>query len=83
MKQTKLDEYRPNYPKKILRAAVLTTAMAVAVTGTTGCAALRTGGVPEPVPTEEVQLEGYVMPEPTPEEITEMGDVAIDDGAQP
>ena len=83
MQQRKMDGYRPNYPKKILRGAVLATAMAVAVSGTTGCAELRTGGVPEPVPTEELQIEGYVMPEPTPEEVTEMGEVAIDDGAQP
>lgn len=34
-------------------------------------------------PTDEPQIEGYVMPEPTPEELILDGDVAIDDGAQP
>ncbi len=34
-------------------------------------------------PTDEPQPEGYVMPEETPEEVTEMGDIAVDDGTQP
>lgn len=34
-------------------------------------------------PTDEPQIEGYVMPEPTPEELILDGDVAIDDGVEP
>ena len=91
MKQRKIDEYRVNYPKKLLRGAILTTAAAVAVAGTAGCDMLRTGGVPEPVPTDELVLDGEVgyedpdlllggepLPEEEPtEEPMLMGKVAI------
>ena len=60
MKQRKVDEYRPNYPKKLLKGVILATAAAVALTGTVGCDAVRTGGMPEPAPTDELVLDGEV-----------------------
>ena len=75
MKQSKVKDYRPNYPKKLIKGAILTTAAAVALAGTTGCDMLRTGGAPEPVPTdeEELALEG----EPA---VDENGDIITDGG---
>lgn len=84
MKQKALQGYRPNYPKKLIKSAILTTAAVVAISGTAGCE-LRTQGepMPEPVPTDELVLEGEVaidetedpdlllggepLPEPTPD----------------
>ena len=60
MKRDQVKEYRPNYPKKVLCGAILTTAAAVALMGTTGCELLRTGGMPEPVPIDELVLDGEV-----------------------
>lgn len=102
MKQQKLTGYTPNYPKKFIKSAVLTTAAIVAMGASTGCIALReqvqTSGavaIDEPEPTEElvldgevaidettdeVELEGYMMPEETPdpdEELVLSGDVMI------
>lgn len=98
MKQKQIGEYRPKYPKKLLRSAILAAAAAVAVTGTTGCDMLRTGGVPEPVPTDELVLDGEIaidpgendptllggapLPEPTDELILE-GEIAVDPGEEP
>ena len=68
MKRKQITDYRPNYPKKLIRGAILTTAAAVALVGTTGCEKLRTGGVPEPVPTDELVLDGDIaIEDPTPE----------------
>ena len=98
MKQTKVSDYRPNYPKKALRTAILTTATAVALTGTIGCDlirsigddSLRLGGVAEPVPTDELVLDGEVayddplrlggvdMPAPT-DELVLVGEATIDE----
>jgi len=90
MKQSKVKDYRPNYPKKILKGAILATAAAVALTGTTGCDMLRTGGVPEPVPTDELVLDGEIaIDEPTPEPrlegepaVDESGDIITDDDSE-
>ena len=90
MKQSKVKDYRPNYPKKLIRGAILTTAAAVALTGTTGCDMLRTGGVPEPVPTDELVLDGEIaIDEPTPEPrlegepaVDESGDIITDDDSE-
>ena len=64
MKQKQIGEYRPNYPKKLIRDAILATAAAIALTGATGCDALRTGGEPEPVPTDELVLDGEIAVDP-------------------
>ncbi|MBQ5991478.1 MAG: hypothetical protein IJL62_02905 [Clostridia bacterium] len=74
MKRDQVKEYRPNYPKKLLRGAILTTAAAIALMGTAGCDMVRTGGAPEPEPTDELVLDGEVayddtelLPEGEPE----------------
>ena len=85
MKQTKLDGYRPNYPKKLVKGAVLTAAAMLAIGSATACKAIlpevhTDGLVPIAEPTEEPQLEGYVAPEETPlpdEELVLSGDVMI------
>lgn len=87
MKQSKIKAYQPKYPRKLIRSAILATAAAVALTGATGCDALRTGGVPEPVPTDELVLDGEVaidpgwddpelMGEPVPDETGSEDDVS-------
>ena len=71
MKQQKLTDYRPKYPRKPLRGAAMTAAALVAIGGVTGCRA--------PIP-QNLQTEGMVaMPEPTEEELALDGDVAIAD----
>ena len=65
MKQKQIGEYRPRYPKKFIKGAILATAAAVALAGTTGCDTLRTGGVPEPVPTDELVLDGEETVDPS------------------
>ena len=88
MKQQKMTGYQPKYPKKFLRGAVLTTAAVMALGASTGCKALNgeltTSGavdIDEPEPTE-LQLEGYVAPDETPdpnEVLVLDGEVAIDE----
>lgn len=80
MKQQKMSGYTPNYPKK---AAALAAAALVALGTAAGCRYIRpetVGIVPmeEPTPIEDVQLEGYMMPEdlPTEEPLTTDGIVA-------
>lgn len=75
MKQQKLDGYAPKYPKRAVKGAALAAAALVALGTATGCRFIRpetTGIVPieEPTPIEDVQLEGYMMPEETPVEET-------------
>ena len=71
MKQQQLLGYRPKYPRKPLRSAVMTAAALVAIGGVTGCRA--------PIP-QNPQIEGMVaMPEPSEEELVLDGDVAIAD----
>ena len=77
MKQSKVKDYRPNYPKKILKGAILATAAAVAISGT-GCDMLRTGGVPEPVPTDELVLDGEIAVDPGEDEL-ELGGAPLPD----
>ena len=73
MKQKKVKEYRPKYPRKLIRSAILTTAAAVALTGTTGCELTNTGkAAPDAVPTDELVLDGEVGYElPTEEPMLE------------
>ena len=79
MKQKQVTEYRPNYPKKLIKGAILTTAAAVALAGTTGCE-LRTGGVPmpEPTPGDELVLDGEVAIDPGEDEL-ELGGAPLPD----
>ena len=78
MKQQKITDYRPNYPKKFLRGAAITTAAVLALGASVACTELRTGGVP--VPNDDIEIDGYVMPEPDPtDELTLSGEVAIDE----
>ena len=74
MKQQKLTDYRPKYPRKPLRGAAMTAAALVAIGGVTGCRVpipKIPGMVPMPEPTDqELVLDGEVAivePEPTPE----------------
>lgn len=78
MKQKQIGEYRPKYPKKLLRGAILATAAAVALAGTTGCETLRTGGVPVPVPTDELVLDGEETVDPSWEDL-ELGGEPLPD----
>ena len=70
MKQQRLIDYRPNYPRKVLRGAVLTAAALVAMGGAAGCRNATLSGevlIPEPT-AEELVLDGEVaIPEPTEE----------------
>ena len=69
MKQQKLTDYRPKYPRKPLRGAAMTAAALVAIGGVTGCRV--------PIP-QNPQIEGMVaMPEPTDQELVLDGEVAI------
>ena len=79
MKQKQVTEYRPNYPKKLIKGAILTTAAAVALAGTTGCE-LRTGGVPmpEPTPGDELVLDGEIAIDPGEDEL-ELGGEPLPD----
>ena len=66
MKRNQVKEYRPNYPKKLLRGAILATAAAVTLTGTTACM--------EPL------IQGNISVAPTPgDELVLDGEVAYDD----
>ena len=82
MKQKQIREYRPRYPKKLLKGAILTTAAAVALAGTTGCE-LRTAGVPlaEPTPTDELVLDGEVGYDPVEDDSTLLGGEPLPDDA--
>ena len=66
MKQQKLIDYQPIYPRKPLRGAAMTAAALVAIGGVTGCRL--------PIP----KIPGMVlMPEPTDQELVLDGEVAI------
>ena len=70
MKQQKLSGYAPKYPKKV---AALAAAALVALGAATGCRYIEPQimgdiAIEEPTPDEDVQLEGYMMPEETPVE---------------
>ena len=84
MKQSKIKDYQPRYPKKLIKGAILTTAAAVAIAGTTGCA-LRTGGepMPEPIPTDELVLDGEVAIDPGADDnLMEPGEPAVDENGE-
>jgi|GEM_PF-3602996 len=59
MKQQRLADYRPNYPRKALRGAALTAAALMALGGAAGCQKAKDPGL-------ELQTEGIVaISEPT------------------
>ena len=86
MKQQKLMDYRPSYPRKALRSAALTGLALMAIGSAAGC---RKAKLPELVtegmvaittePPEEVLVtDGEVaIPEPTEEELLLDGEVAV------
>ncbi|MBQ2202255.1 MAG: hypothetical protein II412_06750 [Clostridia bacterium] len=89
MKQQKLTDYQPKYPKKALKGVTLAAAALIAMGTAAGCrfvevqtsgiVPMEEPGVEETIPPEELQTEGYVAYEPTPEpeELMLSGDVAI------
>ena len=91
MKQQKLTDYQPKYPKKALKGVTLAAAALIAMGTAAGCrfvevqtsgiVPMEEPGVEETVPPEELQTEGYIAYEPTPkpEELELMGDVAVID----
>ena len=83
MKQKQVTEYRPNYPRKFIKGAILATAAAVALAGTTGCDILRTGGEPEPIPPEELVLDGETTIDPgLDDNLMEPGEPAVDENGE-
>ena len=72
MKQQKLSDYKPSYPKKALKGMTLAAAALLAIGAATGCRHLEpqimgdvavddpTPGVEETLPPEELQTEGMV-----------------------
>ena len=70
MKQQKFIGYVPNYPKKVVRGAVIAAAAVVAMSGAAGCIRAKLS--------EPVQTEGIVpIFEPTPEVLVLDGEVAV------
>lgn len=71
MKQQKLTDYRPNYPKKALRGAAMTAAALVVMGGMAGCVRVKVPGL-------ELQTEGMVAVTEPPEEVLVLdGEVTI------
>lgn len=70
MKQQKLSDYQPNYPKKAVKGMTLAAAALLTIGAATGCRLIRpetTGivpmeepGVEQTLPPEELQTEGMV-----------------------
>ena len=87
MKQSKIKNYRPNYPKKFLRGTALAAAALLAVGGA-GCKArtdsAATTPAETPIPTEapeDLVLDGEIAIEDLPpENLVEPGEPAVDEG---
>ena len=81
MKQQKLNDYKPSYPKKAIKGMTLAAAALLTIGAATGCRHLEpqimgeiavdddpTPGVEETLPPEEeLRTDGIVVPEETPE----------------
>ena len=82
MQQKKMDDYRPNYPKKLIRGAALTAAAILTVGGATACRAVfptqTSGIVPYEDPTEEPEVVGYEYLDETVPETEPEGDAGRD-----
>ena len=81
MKQIRMENYRPNYPKKFVKGAALTAAAMLTLGSSLGCIArfetTTSGAVavdePTPEPTETLVLDGEVaIDDPTPESTFEL-----------
>ncbi len=81
MKQYKIKQYNPKYPKKFIRGTALAAAALMAVGGT-GCAARTAGApIPEPTPGEELVLDGEIgIEDIPPENLVEPGEPMVDEG---
>lgn len=83
MQQKKIEGYRPKYPKKLLKGAVLTAAAVLALGCRTYPDPSTTGAITIPDPTDEPDLAGDVLVEdPTPDPDGGLildGEVAIDE----
>ena len=93
MKQQKLDDYKPNYPKKLVRSMALAAAALVTIGASTGCRHLEpqimgeiavddpTPGVEETLPPEELQTEGLIPIDetetPEPEQTPEPDEIML------
>lgn len=94
MKQQKLSDYQPNYPRKALKGFTLAAAALLAMGTATGCRLVEpqtTGIVPMEEPGVEetcppdVQTEGIVPVAeppmtPEPEELVIEGEISVDEG---
>ena len=81
MQQKKIEGYRPNYPKKLIRGAALTAAAMLTLSPALACrtAPQISGDIVIDEPTAEPELSGAVaIDEPTPEPEL-MGEIAIDE----
>ena len=78
MKQNRIKEYRPAYPKKLIRGTALAAAALMAI-GSTGCnlkTDRTTGFAPDPTPGEELTIDGEIAIEPP----VLMGEPTLDEG---
>ena len=83
MKQAKVNDYQPKYPKKLIKGAALTAAAMLAMSGA-ACKPMLSGVPMLPVETPEPEPEG-IVPVDTPDEtpdpnLTEPGEPMVDEG---
>ena len=97
MKQQKLNNYKPTYPKKTLKGMTLAAAALLALGTSVACSvpnaepelsgavAVDEPGVEETVPPEEVQTEGMIPIEemPTPEPLLTTGEPTLPPTEEP
>ena len=96
MKQQKLGDYKPNYPKKTVKGMTLAAAALVALGAATGCRLLKpqimgdiavddpTPGIEQTVPPEEeLRTDGIVAPEETPEPLLTTGEPTLPPTEEP
>lgn len=72
MKQEKVNNYKPNYPKNIIKGTALTLTIMTALGTSTSCKIIK------PIIDDGLTLDGIVAVNPTPE-VIEDGYIAIDD----
>lgn len=84
MKQQKLQNYTPKFPKKALKGAVLTAAAAIALGSAGGCAFIGVPPVQEPVELDGAIAIDEPIEEPTEQPLRTDGEVMIDEpGEEP
>lgn len=87
MKQEKVNNYKPNYPKNIIKGTALTLTVMTALGTSAGCKIIKPifddgpsiEGLIAVEPTHEVIEDGYVAIDDTENDLTLSGDVAIDE----